>query len=66
MKFVKKIKVISADDYIAFEEYLKKNSDRKIQDVFNHIRSIPVFKRSKVENLVFTYLYTNRKKLGIK
>ena len=65
MKFIKKL-TISDDDISNVEIYLKKNSDRSIQDVFDHIRSIPIFKRSKTENLVFTYLYTNRKKLGLK
>lgn len=66
MKVFKKITTISDDDILDVQRYLVQNSHRSVQDVYNHIKSIPVLKRSKTCNLVFTYLYINRKKLGIK
>ena len=48
------------------ESYLKKNADRPIQDVYDEIRSKSFSSRSPEENLVYGFLTTNKKRLGIK
>lgn len=53
-------------DMLAFQNYINAHKDESIIDVFNSIKAKKLKDRTTEENLVYTYLYMNRKKLGIK
>ena len=63
MPFIRKIRKIN-EDKVA--DFLEKNKDRSIQEVFDFIKHIPVLKRSTEQHLVYTYIFTHRKELGVK
>lgn len=48
------------------EEFIKANSDKPIYIVYKEIKSKKFKERSKAENIVFTYLTLNKRKLGIR
>ena len=48
------------------QNYLNVNKDRCIIDIYNEIRNKPNKKRTKEEIIVYTYLFLNKKKLGLK
>ena len=60
------MKVIKSINVNKVREYLERNKDKSIQDVYSHIKSKKVKNRSTEEHIVYTYLFMNRKKLGIK
>lgn len=47
-------------------DYLLKNKDRTIQEVYDFIKTKKVKCRSMEEHVVYNYLFFNRKKLGLK
>ena len=53
-------------DISLVQSYLNVNKDRPIIDIYNEIRNKPNKKRTKAEIIVYTYLYLNKKKLGLK
>lgn len=53
-------------DKLLVQNYLIANKDRLIIDIYNEIRNKPNKKRTKEEIIVYSYLYLNRKKLGLK
>lgn len=59
---MKKIK-INVD---TVREYLVKNKDRTIQEVYDFIKHKKVRYRSMEEHVVYNYLFLNKKKLGLK
>ncbi len=60
------MKIIKSIDVNEVQEYLEKNKDKSIQEVFDLIKSKKGKNRSIAESLVYTYILMNRKKLGIK
>lgn len=62
-KFVKKINSIDENRLVL---YLNKHKDKSIQEVYDFIKSKKLKYRSLEENLVYTYMFTNRKKLELK
>lgn len=60
------MKVIKSIDVNKVQEYLVQNKDKTIQEVYDFIKSKKVKHRSTEEHVIFTYLFMNRKKLGIK
>ena len=57
---------INQNDMSLVSDYLCRNSDRPIYEVYNEIKAKKLKNRSKVEHIVFTYLALNKRKLGIK
>ena len=53
-------------DISLVQNYLNVNKARPIIDIYNEIRNKPNKKRTKEEIIVYTYLYLNKKKLGLK
>ena len=47
-------------------EFLNSNSDKSIQEIYDFIKKKKLKNRSNEEIVVFTYIYTNRRKLGVK
>lgn len=60
------MKIIKNINQGKVSEYLLKNKDRSIQDVYDEIKGKKFKSRSLEESLVFAYLCSNRKKLNIK
>lgn len=60
------MKIIKSININAVQEYLEKNKDKSIQEVFDCIKSKKIKNRTTAENLIYTYLFTHRKYFGIK
>lgn len=60
---MKIIKFINQDKVATF---LEQHKDKSIQEVYDFIRSIKVRNRTTEQHIVYTYLFMNKKKLGIK
>ncbi len=56
---------INIDPFLV-SEYLNSNSDKSIQEVYDSIKKKKLKDCSNEEIVVFTYIYTNKRKLGIK
>lgn len=60
------MKVIKSINVNKVQDYLEQNKDKSIQEVYDFIKSKKVKNRSTEEHIIYTYLFMNRKKLGIK
>lgn len=57
---------LNENDIYKVQEYLMKNQNKKIYEIYHEIRLKKLKERTKEEHLVFTYLSLNKRKLGIK
>lgn len=60
------MKIIRNIDVDKVQDYLIQNKDRTIQEVYDFIKSKKLRHRSTEEHLIFAYLNTYKKELGIK
>lgn len=60
------MKMINKIDIKKIENYINDHKDESIADVYDSIKSKKLKDRSTEESLVYTYLFMNRKKLGLK
>lgn len=52
-------------DIFLVQNYLIRNKDKRIIDIYNEIKNKPNNIRTKAEIIVYTYLILNKKKLGL-
>lgn len=57
---------VNKNDVDLVSKYFYEHKDWSIQEMYDFIKLKKLKQRSKVEHLVFTYLFMNRKKLGLK
>lgn len=58
--------IIRKSDLFLVESYLKDNSDKPIFLVYREIKEKKLKDRTKVENIIFTYLSLNKRRYGLK